>query len=169
MVDSNHDNIINNINKLIDATDLSDVSIANMLNLSIRKFKYLKRGKVKLKLIDIELFTNFFNVSINDLSKINFKTNSQTRERLKEKYKSNVEYAIHFEQTPTITYSVKYVLINSPLFHKPMEVNEIKSLFKSRGWIYRSSSISQALARQTELVKIQNHPTKKNIFLYSKK
>jgi len=169
MVDSNHDNIINNINKLIDATGLSDVSIANMLNLSIRKLKYLKRGKVKLKLIDIELFTNFFNVSIHDLSKINFKTNSQIRERLKEKYRGNVEYVIHFEQTPTITYSIQYVLINSPLFKKPMEIKDIRSLLKSRGWIYRSSSISQALARQTELVEIQNHPTKKKTFLYSKK
>ena len=141
MADSNHEVIIKNINQLIDATGLSDVSIADILNLSVRKLKYIKSGKLNLKLSDIELLANFFDVTVQSISKSSFRGHLQIRQQLVEKYKGKLEFSTHFEKTPSIAYAIRFSLVENPSFNMPMEVKEIKKALQKKGWTHQSSSI----------------------------
>lgn len=162
--------IIQNLNQLIDASGLSDLSFSNMLEISIRKLRYIKSGKANLKLADIEIFADFFGISTFNLSKSNIKIGTNFRNKLLEKYKNKYEYRVEFEKTPSITFAIRYYLINSPEFLTSKEVKDIRLILENiMGWKYSSPSLSNALKRMPDLIKIEPHPTKKGTFVYSKK
>jgi len=160
---------LKNILNLIDASGLTENQFAEMMNLSIRKWRYIKKGRVDLKLSDIEKIGNFFYVSVSQLSGTNFKVRNDLRHFLLEKYKNNTEYRAHLEKKPSLIFAIKYVLLSYRGFLEPMEVKDIQLYFKSLNWEFKSSSISNALIRLREEIDIQPHPSKTKTFTYNAK
>ena len=160
------DIILKNIINLIDASGITENHFAEMMNLSIRKWRYIKKGRVDLKLSDIEKIGNFFSVSVSQLSSTNFKVRNDLRHFLLQKYKNNTEYRTHLETKPSLMFAIRYVLLNYPGFIEPMEIRDIQKYFKTFNWEFSSSSISNAMIRIREDINIQPHASKNKTFIY---
>lgn len=170
MANSNREVIVGNLNNLVDASGLTDSSFSNMLGISLRKLKYIKSGKINLSLKDIELFADFFGVSIGTLSRANLKVNPNLRQKLFEKYRNINEYKVHLEKTPSIVYAIRYYLLNLTEFENQLEVKNIRLFLEEKmGWKYSSSALSNSLKRENDKIKIEPHPSKKGTLVYSKR
>jgi transcriptional regulator with XRE-family HTH domain len=169
MTNSTKSQIVHNITRLTEASGLSDIIFADILGLSIRKVRYLKNGTGNLKLNDIENIAVFFGISVSSLSKNKLKISHDLREKLFEKYRNNTEYRVHFEETPTMAYAIKFVLLNYVGFEQCMEIKDIKTFFKAFKWDFKSSALSHALSRYWDVINISSHPKKKRTKLYCKR
>ena len=155
-----------NINLLIEASGLTDETFSNMMGFSLRKLKYMRKGNASLKLSDLNKIGEFFQVK--DLTSKKVTVDANLRSKLLKIHKGNKEYEKHLEEPPTIVYAIKQSLLKDNNISFPAQIRDIKEVFKKQGWEYKSSSISTALKRLPNLIKIVPHPTKKGIFLYSK-
>lgn len=154
-------------------------SIRTSLGLSQGNFA-LVIGISRASLINIESGVNGYNLNLLDkilmfsdfkleeLSKPDFITPKNYREKLIEHYKNEPTIFLILNKKPSIVYSIEYKLLSSTFFNTPKEINQIKDYFDKLGWSFQGTSIQNALKRMPDKVKIEKHPTKKSTFLYSK-
>jgi len=155
-----------NINLLVEASGLTDETFSNMMGFSLRKLKYMRKGNTNLKLIDLVKISDFF--QIKDLTSKIVVIDGNLRSKLLKIHKGNKEYEKHLEEAPTIVYAIKQCLLKVGYVNFPAQIRDIKQAFRKQGWEYNSSSISTALKRMPDLIRIEQHPTKKGTFLYSR-
>lgn len=156
-----------NINLLIEASGLTDETFSNMMGFSLRKLKYIRKGNANIKLIDLVKISDFFQAK--DLTSKIVSVDANLRSKLLKIHKGNKEYEKHLEEAPTIVYAIKQSLLKGNNIRFPAQIRDIKEAFRKQGWDYNSSSISTALKRMPDLIKIEPHPTKKGTFVYSKR
>lgn len=156
-----------NLNMLIEYSGLTDESFSNMMGFSLRKLKYLKRGTGSLKVQELEKISGFFQIKKLTTKKIIVERN--LRGKLLKIHAKNEEYKKPLEERPTIVYAIKRILLADEKFNHPAEVRTIRDFFKKQGWDYNSSSISTALKRMPDKIKIEPHPSKKGTFVYSRR
>ncbi|WP_182922497.1 helix-turn-helix domain-containing protein [Pedobacter planticolens] len=161
--------LVQNINTLIEASGLTDEAFSNLMGFSLRKLKYIKAGKTEIKLKDLEAVSQFFNVSLREITARKLSLEAGFRNKLLKFHHKNKELVVLLEEQPSIVYSVKNVLIKDDFFKKTVEIKEIKHFLLQYGWAYTSSAISMAMLRMPDLIKIEPHPTKKGTFVYSRK
>lgn len=159
-----------NIFNLLHFSGLTDEQFANVLGISIRWLRYIKSGKYDFKIDEIETAAKFFNQPFAVLTTKRISIPRNLRDILLITYKKNQEYAKVLSDNPTIPYAIEFLLIDHPNFQdKKMEIKEIRGIFSSKGWLFKGSSISNALKQMNKTIHTEPHPTKKGTNVYSKK
>lgn len=141
----------------------------------------LVAGISRASLINIESGTNGYNLNLLDkillfsefrlenLSKSDFTVPNNYREKLISHYRNEPTIFLILNKKPSIVYSIEHKLLGSSFFDTPKEIHQIKDFFEKLGWSFQGTSIQNALKRMPDKINIEDHDTKKNTFLYSKK
>lgn len=159
----------NNILHCIRYSGISDEDFANIIGISIRKFKYIKAEEFSLTINDIEKASAFFKISFDKITTTEISLNKNYRAILLDYHYSNLEYKKILQDKPSIPYAIEFILIASQEFlNKKMEVKAIKAIIENNGYVYTSSSLTNEL-QKSEFIEFEPHPTKKGTFVYSKK
>lgn len=140
---------------------LTKLSKATIVNIESGRTGY------NLNLLDnIVVFTNF---SLSDLTNERFTVKNDFREKMIKFYSKDAEFYTILHEKPEIAYAIKKKILNDDFLKIPKEIKDIRLHLLTFHWSYSGSSISTALKRMSNLIKIQEHPLKKGTFLYSKK
>jgi transcriptional regulator with XRE-family HTH domain len=159
-----------NLFTLLDYSGLTDINFANLLGVSDKQIKRIKKSEAEFSIDNINKACDFFHKSLANINNKEIDLSFNYRDKLTEFHKSNSEYSAFLQNRPTINYAINFELLNNPSFLRgKLEVKSIKQIFKERGWVFASSYISLAMQRNIILIKTEPHPTKKGIFVYSKK
>lgn len=146
---------------LLNFSILTELSKATVVNIENSKTGY------NLNLLDkIVSFTKF---SLRDLTNENFSVRNDFREKMIKLYSKNDEFYAILNEKPEISYALRRKILDTNFLIAPKEVKDIRNHLLSFNWSYKGSSISNALKRMPDLIRIEHHPTKKGTFLYSKK
>lgn len=140
---------------------LCGISRASLINIESTNTGY------NLNLLDRIL--GFCNLSMEKLSMQEFTLPDNFREKLIELYKNNSAVYVILNSKPPITYAVKEKLLKGNFLNTPKEINQIKTFFEGLGWSFNGPSIQNTLKRMPQFISIEQHKTKKNTNLYSKK
>lgn len=158
-----------NVFNLLRFSGLTFEQFANILEISLRKLKYVKNGESEFSISDVDKIAVFFDVSFTELTTKQVEVTKNFRNELLNIHRRNVEYRKTLEDPPSIPYAIEFVLVFDPDFkHKELEVKQILHIFRKYGWDYRSSSVSKELKKMVTLIKSKPHPKKKGVNLYSK-
>lgn len=159
-----------NLFTLLDYSGLTDINFANLLGVSDKQVKRIKKGEAEFSIDNINKASNFFQKSLANINNKEISLSFDYRDKLTEIHKNNSEYSTFLQNRPSISYAINFELLNNTNFLRgKLEVKTIKQIFKTRGWIFASSYISLAMQRNVVLVKTEPHPTKKGTFVYSKR
>ena len=139
-------------------TDLSKATIVNIEN---------GRNGYNLNLLDNIL--NFTKYHLKEITNNDFKPKDEIRDKLINLYAKNDQFYTILNSTPEISYAFNNKILNSTFLDTPKEIKEIRDYLKLFNWNYKGTSISTALKRMPDLIKIEPHPTKKGTFVYSKR
>lgn len=139
-------------------TDLSKASIVNIEN--------AKNG-YNLNLLDN--ISNFTQYQLKELIDPDFETKGDIRAKLLGVYADNEQISSILGATPEIPYAIEQKVLLEGFLDEPKEISQIKKHLRNYNWEYKGTSISITLKRMADKVKIEQHPTKKNTFIYSKK
>lgn len=165
----NKDLIKKNIFILLDYSGLTDISFANLLGVSDRQIKRIKKGKAEFSIDDINKACDFFHQSLKEINNKEVMPPISFRDKLINIHKADTEYNTLLEKRPSITYAINFELLNNNMFKEGnLTVKEIGQIFRNKKWIFTSSYISLALTRNKDKIKIEPHPSKKGTFVYSK-
>lgn len=166
----NKDLIKKNIFILLDYSGLTDISFANLLGVSDRQIKRIKKGKAEFSIDNINKACDFFNQLLDGINTKEITPDISFRSRLIDIHKDNTEYITLLEKRPPITYAITFELLNNKIFLKgKLTVRDINKVFKDNGWDFTSSYISLSLKRNADKILVEPHPTKKGTFVYSKR
>lgn len=147
--------ITTNILKLIDYAGITDIAFANLINISVRHLKRIRKREADFNPDHINKAAQFFIVPIQKLNSQEIEYEYLYRIKLAKKHKNNSEYASILNGRPSITYAIAYVLIYDEKFrNEGLVTGDIQDLFARIGWSYSSSYISSALERNRDLVEI---------------
>lgn len=159
-----------NILKLLHNSGISDEEFANLIEISIRWFKYIKSGQYFFKDSEIKTACEFFGQKIKYIGDRSFEVGNDLRDYLIKIHRNNDRYSAIVNSDPTIPYAIEFKLLNDPDFQKgKLEVKEINKIFNKYGWDFKSSSLSNALKKMNKYIKYEISPDKKGTHLYSKK
>jgi transcriptional regulator with XRE-family HTH domain len=161
--------ISTNIIELRDAVGLSQKDFALLANISPPTLVNIESGKKTFKMSSLDGILSFTNIRLEDLTKVNFVPPKNLREKLAQKYKDDVSMFVLLSKQPSITYCIKYKLLQTDFLNIPKETNQIKQFFEKIGWVFKGNSIHTALKRMPDLIKIEPHPSKKGTSVYLKK
>lgn len=166
MTNLNEDIIRSNIFKLAEYSGISEINLSLILDISVRQLERIKNGDGSFSIKSINKACSFFNY---DIKELNVKKNivaHEFRERLKEIHKSNIEYYKVLSDRPSITYVIKFILVeNSVFLSKGLPVRDIRKFLLERGYTFSSAHISLGLSRLKSIDRKSN-PDKKNTFIY---
>lgn len=164
------DLIKENLFILLDFSGLSDITFANLLDISSKQVKRLRKGEAEFSIDNINKACDFFSQSRQEINAREISPKISFRDNLIFIHKDNTEYSTILAKRPSITFAINFELFEHPLFLEgKLTVNEIGKIFKDKGWTFASSYISLAMKRNLDKIKIEPHPTKKGTFVYSKK
>ena len=159
-----------NIFKLLDYSGLTDISFAYLLGVSDKQIKRIRKGEAEFNINNINKASDFFETSALSINSASLEIEQQFRSKLIKKHRGNDEYLKLLIDRPSISYAIKYELLQNEKFKgKSLAVKEIKEIFEAKGWSFTSAYISLALKRNSHLFEVTINPTKKGTFLYSKK
>lgn len=159
----------NNVKKVRKELALSLLNFSILCSLSKASIVNIEAGKNGYNLNLLDSISDFTKYSFKELSDENFKPSRNLREKLLEAHKQNNTFHTILNQKPNIAYAITNKILNSRFLDTPKEIREVKEYLGRMGWIYNGVSISVALKRMPDVIKIEPHPTKKGTFLYSKK
>ena len=158
-----------NVFTLLRFSGITYEQFANILEISLRKLKYVKNGESEFSIADVSKIAIFFNKSFAEITTQKIEVNRNFRNELLNIYRKNVEYRKILEDRPSIPYAIEFILIFDPEFENSgLEVKQILQIFRKYGWDYRSSSVSKELKKMGGLIKLKPHPQKKGVNLYAK-
>lgn len=145
--------ITDNIIRLIDFSGIDDVHFAHIIEKSTRTVARIRNGDALLSIENINIAADFFKKDLTVLNTQIVEYEYDFRNTLKELHKNNLQYYNILEKTPSITYAIKYYLIENEDFRKKgFIVDQINDFFKSYNWEYESAYISSAMTRNEDLV-----------------
>lgn len=159
----------NNVKQIRKELALSLLNFSILCGLSKASIVNIEAGKNGYNLNLLDKITSFTGYSLKDLSDENFLPDSNLRDDLLLAYKNNDAIYTILSQQPNIVYAINHKILNSKFLDAPKEIREIKEHLNGIGWDYNGVSISVALKRMPDLIRIEPHPSKKNTFVYSKK
>ena len=159
----------NNVRKIRSALGLSLLNFSILCELSKASIVNIETGKSGYNLNLLDNIVNFTKCSLSDLSDENFSPKSDLRDELLEKYKKNDAFYALLNQKPNLSHTIEHKLLSSDFLDTPKEIREIKDYLIDFGLVYNRASISIALKRERDKIKIEPHPIKKGTFVYSKK
>lgn len=158
-----------NVFTLLRFSGITYEQFANILEISLRKLKYVKNSESEFSIVDVNKIAIFFNKSFAEITTQKIEVNINFRNELLNIHRKNVEYRKILEDRPSIPYAIEFILVFDPEFkNSELEVKQILQVFRKYGWDYRSSSVSKELKQMGSLIKSKPHPKKKGINLYSK-
>lgn len=158
-----------NVFNLVRFSGLTFEQFANILEISLRKLKYVKKGESKFSISDVNKIALFFDISFAELTTKKIEVTRNFRNELLDTHRRNLEYRKTLEDPPSIPYAIEFILVFDPDFkNKELEVKQILQIFQKYGWDYRSSSVSKELKKIVTLVRSKPHPHKNGVNLYSK-
>ena len=158
-----------NVIELRDALGLSQKDFALLANISAPTLVNIESGKKSFKVSSLDGILDFTKITLQDLSKINFRPPINFREKLIEIYKDDLSASVILNKEPSISYCVKHKLLNTKFLDTPKETNEIRLFFEKIGWFFKGNSIHTTLKRMPDLIEIRKHETKGNTNVYIKK
>lgn len=162
--------ISENVKNLREAIGLSQHDFSLIIGLSKRSIANIESGEHDFKIKILYKILSFFNLDFENISNDKLKITDDLREiTIKEHKKINTDKIEILSKRPTIVYAIKYKLLKSDFLNDPREINEIRTLFKKWGWVYPSSSITNALMRMPQQIQIRKHESKGNTNIYLKK
>lgn len=168
MANLNKELIRQNIFQLLGDSGLTDLAFANLLNLSEKQIRLIKKKKAEFSIDDINKACDFFRKTINNLNSKKIEVDFNLRDKLILVHKKTLEYRVLLEDSPSITYAINYELIHDEEFRtKGLGVSQIKEVFKKRGWNFESSYISTAMARNADQIKSIPNPKREGWNLYT--
>lgn len=170
MANLNANLIRKNIFKLLDYSGLTDISFANLLEISDKQIKRIKKGEADFSINDINKACDFFRKSLTVINNKEIDLGQKFRDKLILQHKGNIEYSKILQERPSITYAINIELLDNESFKtKGLDVGDISNIFEERGWEYTSSYISLAMSRNTNAIERIPHPTNKRKYTYKKK
>lgn len=170
MASLNKDLIKKNIFKLLDYSGVTDISFAYLLSVSDKQIKRIRKGQAEFSIDNINKACDFFDISVLSLNSANLYIDQQFRSKLIKKHRGNDEYIKLLIDRPSISYAIKYELLqNDKFIDKSLTVKQIREIFEAKGWSFTSAYISLSLKRNSHFFEVTINPTKKGTFLYSKK
>lgn len=169
-MDNSIEIISQNIIELRDALGLSQNDFALLANISSSTLINIESGKKSFRLNTLNGILELTGMKLGDLSNPYFNPPKNFREKLIKKYRTVPSIFVILNQDPSIPYCIKHKLLNTDFLNGPREIREIRDYLASKfGWNFRGNSIHAALRRLPNLIKIEQHPTKKGTNLYSRK
>lgn len=170
MANLNKELIRRNIFRLLDDSGLTDLSFANLLDVSEKQIRLIKKNQAEFSIDDINKACDFFRKSINTINSKEVDIDPTLRDKLVIAHKNNTEYSILLETQPSITYAINYELFHNEDFKtKGLGTGKIKELFKKRGWDFKSGYVSTAMARNADKIKRIPDPDREGWYLYTVK
>lgn len=144
-----------NIFKLLDYSGITDLDFADLLDISEKQLRLIKKGKAEFSIDNINKACNFFNITLSKINKTEVQVDNDFRETLALKHKNNSEFYPLVESRPTIRHAIRFTLLPDNTFNsKGLGVGDIKTLFDSKGWDFTSTYISTSMIRNSNLVKV---------------
>jgi len=170
MANLNKELIRQNIFQLLDDSGLTDLAFANLLDLSEKQIRLIKKKEAEFSIDDINKSCDFFRKTINNLNTKQIETDYNLRDTLILAHKKNPEYSTLLEDNPSITYAINYELLRNEEFRtKGLGSGKIRELFEKRGWNFKSGYISTAMVRNADRIKSIPNPKRKGWYLYTVK
>ncbi|WP_259016795.1 hypothetical protein [Emticicia fluvialis] len=158
-----------NVFNLLHFSGITDEQFANILEISLRKLKYVKKRESEFTIADVNKIALFFDKSFAEITTKKVEVNRNFRNELLSIHRKNVEYRKILEDRPSIPYAIEFILVFDPEFkNSEFEVKQILQVFRKYGWNYRSPSVSKELKNMSSLILSKPHPQKKGINLYFK-
>lgn len=158
-----------NIKCLREALGLSQVDFSHLVGVSPGTITNIEYGRASNNLSTIERILVFFNLEVDALLNQEISIPLNFRETILSYHKTNKELLNLLDRQPTIVYAIKYKLLKSDFLDIPREISEVKTYFEQFGWSFLGTSISNSLKRMANVIRIEEHPTKKNTSIYSTK
>lgn len=170
MANLNKELIKRNIFKLLHYSGLTDLNFANLLGISDKQIKRIRKGEAEFSIDDINKSCDFFKKSITMINNKEIVIDRLFRDKLIVQHHGNIEYSKILEDRPSITYAITFELLENKTFKsKQLTVAEIKDIFLARNWDYSSSYISLSMKRNEDKIKTLPHPHKPGKNVYTKK
>ncbi|MFD2962497.1 MULTISPECIES: hypothetical protein [Olivibacter] len=170
MANLNKELIKKNIFKLLDYSGLTDISFANLLDISDKQIKRIKKGEAEFSIDDINKACDFFKKTLASINSKEVEIDRKFRDKLIVQHKGNIEYSKLLQERPSITYAINFELLDNESFKtNGLDVSDISQVFEERGWEYSSSYISLAMSRNAEEIERIPHPTNKRRYAYKKR
>jgi transcriptional regulator with XRE-family HTH domain len=148
--------------------DLSQLNFALLTGISKPSVINIESGKTDYSLGLLEKITQFADCSLTDLSSNHFVPDVNLREKLAKKYEKDTRYEI-LQRKPSIVYAIQFKLLKSDFLDSYRETNEITHYFETHGWLFKGTSITNALSRMSDLIEVKPHASKNNTNLYIRK
>lgn len=158
-----------NVKALREAVGISQHDFSSLIDISKRSLASIELGATNISVDLLSFISSFYNLTIDKLTDKGLKIPNDFREKIIELHKGNTAYQIILNKRPNLTYAINYKLVKTIFLDNPKEINEIKLFFEKHGWNYLGTSISNALKREKDKIKIEPHSSKKGTFVYSKK
>lgn len=147
--------ITENILKLLDYSGVADNDFANLIEKSSKTILRIRKGTALFNVESINIAIDFFDKTLDDLNSNNIEFEEGYRNILKQKHKSNTNFYAILDERPTITYAIKYYLLENEEFKlNGLHVGAIRGFFNSFGWDYSSAYISSSMNRNKKQIYI---------------
>lgn len=159
----------NNVKLLREALGFSQHDFSSLIDISKRTLASIESGATNISVDLLSVLSSFFNLTIDSLTNSNLTVPKNFRATIKDLHKHKPAYQTIINKRPNLTYAINHQLLTTNFLDNAKEVNEIKLFFEKLEWKYLGTSISNALKREKNKIKIEPHPTKKGTFVYSKK
>jgi transcriptional regulator with XRE-family HTH domain len=162
------DTVGRNVKKLRLYLHLSLSDFANYAGVSKTSIVNIESGLQNYSTGLLDDVLAFLDVSWTDIIKIDLNIPLTYKKRLIEKHE-RLNLKVILKDKPPINYAIRNFLIKGSLLNIPRERKDIISFFESLGWQYNANAVTQALKRCSDLINIQTSPTRRNVYLYSKR
>lgn len=135
MENLNLDVITDNIFKLLDHSDISDLDFAGLLDISEKQLRLIKKKKAKFSIANINKACDVFDITISTINKNDIMVSDDFRQKLANKHKNNPEYYTFLEGRPTFRHVIRFTLLTNETFKSDgIGTGDIKELLASKGW-----------------------------------
>lgn len=159
-----------NIKAIREALGLSQHDFSIVTDVSKRTIANIESAQSGYNLDLLDKILSFLNLKLKQVADDEFMIPHNFRETIINLHKKSGSPAVEIlSKTPSIVFVINHILLKKDLLVSPMEIHQIKNIFKTYGWEYKSSSISNALKRMPEFIEITKQDEKKNTFVYSRK
>ncbi|MFB2121694.1 hypothetical protein [Parapedobacter sp. 2B3] len=168
MANLNKELIRKNIFKLLDYSGLTDLSFADLLDVSEKQIRRIKKGAAEFSINDINKACDFFRKSFASINRREIEADRMFRDKLITQHKGNPEYSTILEKRPSITYAINFELLYNENFRKKgLGISKISQLFEARGWKFSSAYISLAMVRNADRIKRIRNLERKGWYVYT--
>ena len=158
-----------NVKALREASGLSQIKFAILTGLSRASIVNIETGRAGYNIDLLNDILAFYNYKLEDISRDYMRIPDNLRDILAKYHKDDLGRWVTLSEKPTIAYAIKYRLLKTPFLDNPKEISEIKFFFDQIGWRFLGTSIQNALKRMPNLIIVENHPTKANTYMYSRR